>query len=114
MRTKHFKLAEFRCRCGCTEDVPDATAGLMCLLELCRNYVEKPLVVNSGWRCEQHNMEVGGTGGSWHLKGLAADIDKTNLTETDHAAFLFFAKKQLGLHVIEYETHWHVDARNLV
>lgn len=33
-----------------------------------------PIRINSGCRCEKHNAEVGGTNGSFHTKGLAADL----------------------------------------
>lgn len=34
----------------------------------------KPIYVNSGYRCEELNKEVGGEENSYHLKGLAVDI----------------------------------------
>ncbi len=32
------------------------------------------MIFNSGWRCQKHNIEVGGEPNSAHLYGLAADI----------------------------------------
>ncbi len=32
------------------------------------------MIVNSGYRCEMHNIEVRGSPTSSHLKGFAADI----------------------------------------
>ena len=32
------------------------------------------MAVNSGYRCPEHNKEVGGKEDSAHLKGLAADV----------------------------------------
>lgn len=34
----------------------------------------KPIYVNSGYRCEELNKEVGGEEDSYHLKGLAVDL----------------------------------------
>lgn len=34
----------------------------------------KPIYVNSGYRCEKLNKEVGGEEDSYHLKGLAVDL----------------------------------------
>ena len=34
--------------------------------------------VNSGYRCEFHNAEVGGVKNSFHVQGCAADIDASN------------------------------------
>lgn len=36
--------------------------------------VGEELLVTSGYRCETHNAEVGGSGTSSHLKGLAWDV----------------------------------------
>lgn len=34
----------------------------------------KPIYVNSGYRCEELNKEVGGVEDSYHIKGLAVDL----------------------------------------
>jgi len=36
--------------------------------------VKEKLKITSGYRCEKHNREVGGSETSSHLKGLAVDI----------------------------------------
>ncbi len=44
-------------------------------LELGRSALgDKPIHVNSGYRCPQLNTLVGGAGNSQHMKGLAVDI----------------------------------------
>jgi uncharacterized protein YcbK (DUF882 family) len=43
-------------------------------LEALRRAWGAPVIVNSGWRCEAHNIEVGGARASRHLIGCAADI----------------------------------------
>jgi len=43
-------------------------------LDMAREYANTPFVISSGFRCESHNKESGGTETSSHLKGLAADI----------------------------------------
>ena len=44
------------------------------LLDNARNYAGIPFRINSGYRSKNHNIRVGGTPNSSHLKGLAADI----------------------------------------
>lgn len=39
-----------------------------------RNYCGKPLIINSGYRCEKHNAAEGGVDNSYHTKGMAADV----------------------------------------
>ena len=44
------------------------------LLEPARGKLGMPIIVNSGYRCERHNRDVGGVANSQHLRGEAADI----------------------------------------
>lgn len=69
----HFYRDEFACKCGCGFDIVDAE--LVYALESMRiMFGGRPIIINSGCRCENHNASVGGTKGSYHLKGQAADI----------------------------------------
>lgn len=69
----HFKESEFRCKCGCGEAV--ISTKLVGLLEAIRALAgHKPVIITSGYRCEQHNRAVGGAQNSQHLYGTAADI----------------------------------------
>jgi len=82
--TEHFTLAEM-CHsdtanaCGIDNTPPpeiEANLKRLCdVLEeirvLCGSY---PVIVNSGYRCEALNEEVGGVADSAHRYGLAADI----------------------------------------
>ena len=44
------------------------------MLDRARKIAGIPIVVNSGYRCQDHNVAVGGSPTSSHLDGLAADI----------------------------------------
>ena len=74
---KWFKEKEFACRC-CGELPPLARANVRALVEQVLDPVREKLgmaiQVNSGYRCREHNLEVGGVKGSQHLVGEAADI----------------------------------------
>jgi uncharacterized protein YcbK (DUF882 family) len=67
----HFSRKEFEC-CCCGRLVLDD--NLLDGLEALRKLAGVPVVVNAGYRCRQHNQEVGGVPNSEHTRGLAADI----------------------------------------
>lgn len=72
-----FKDKEFACKC-CRELPPFARENVEALvrnvLDPVREKLGKPIQVNSGYRCKNHNEEVGGVKGSQHLVGEAADL----------------------------------------
>lgn len=109
----HFNSDEFDCPCGrCTENYIDTT--LIDSLEKVRVEYNSPLRVTSGFRCAQHNAEVGGVTNSAHGSGLAADIQPAlvNVDELDKVYEISFKHfNNIGdgrrLHFV------HVDVRQL-
>lgn len=93
--TPHFHLSEF-CGTLATSSVEEVRRNTTCLmkdpraivninalchvLEFIRNAVDKPLVINSGYRAPWYNKKVGGAANSFHLQGLAADISTSDFT----------------------------------
>ena len=75
----HFRLGEFLNLNKYSENIPtmqvvaNLTYGCHQLLEPARLMVG-PIIVNSGFRCEAVNRQVGGVRNSQHLVGQAADI----------------------------------------
>lgn len=74
--TKNFSLKEFDCRCGCAmpKGARVAVSALAAQLQVLRDYLKKPIIVTSGYRCVAHNYSVGGAARSFHLAGMAADV----------------------------------------
>ena len=74
---EYFKESEFACRC-CRQLPPSVRENIRALvdnvLDPARQKLGGPVFVNSGYRCEKHNAEVGGVKNSQHLRGEAADI----------------------------------------
>ena len=74
---KWFKEKEFACKC-CGQLPPLARENVKALvsevLDPVREKLGMPIVVNSGYRCEKHNKDVGGVRNIQHLRGEAADI----------------------------------------
>ena len=71
MVASHFSLREFECRC--CRRVQLATR-LVLLLEDLRTHWGRPVVITSGYRCEERNKIVGGSVNSLHRHGQAVDI----------------------------------------
>lgn len=69
---RFFTLDEFRCKCGC--DRVHIASGLVFLLDLMRAQMNSPLVITSGFRCQEHNKTVSKAINSRHTRGLAADV----------------------------------------
>ena len=81
--TKHFSLEELIASETATrkgiDNTPDETVkrNLQILaegLERIREFLQKPIRINSGYRCKKLNQAVGGSKTSEHILGLAADI----------------------------------------
>lgn len=69
--SEHFSRSELSCRC-CGRLRLDSR--LLDGLEKLRALAGAPIIVYAGYRCPQHNREVGGVPRSEHMRGMAADI----------------------------------------
>jgi len=78
----YYTLNDFMCKCGCNQ-VHIQTKLLAKLDALTALLGYKP-TINSAYRCEPHNKEVGGKPNSAHLKGYAVDLGTKNSTEKYH------------------------------
>ena len=79
-------------------------------LDLVRAHIDKPIHINSGYRCEELNKKVGGTENSYHMKGLAADF-RTNSKEDIPKMYNFLQRniKRFDIQeLIKYDTFIHM------
>lgn len=78
--TKNFSFSEFSCPCGkCSfVDGYQIDQKLVRDLQAIRDYLGKPLKINSGLRCDSHNRSLAGASNSYHLIGRAADVHCTS------------------------------------
>ena len=91
----HFGMKEFACQCK-NEDCLEQSLSLSLInkLELLRTIVNKPIRVNSGYRCHKHQLALaaGGketaVGISTHELGHAADISCPELIIQDLTPFV--------------------------
>tara|TARA_R100000805_G_C3617569_1_gene119812 strand:+ start:525 stop:905 length:381 start_codon:yes stop_codon:yes gene_type:complete len=74
--TKNFSKSEFESKCG--RDMPEEVyfnvVKVANQLQYLRDYLGKPIRVNSAYRSPEHNASVGGVKTSQHILGKAADI----------------------------------------
>ena len=102
---EYFDEEEFTCPCGCKENNMDP--GLIYKLDAIRELSGYIMMINSGFRCPEHNGRVGGSTTSSHLRGLAVDIR----TFSSHGRYLLIkASLQRGIPRIGVaETFVHLD-----
>ena len=72
--TTHFNVSEFRCKCGGSHDTKLDTDLADKLEKLHTALNCSKIIINSGYRCPTHSVNVGGFATDYHTKGYAADI----------------------------------------
>ena len=105
--TEYFSLREFECPC-CKRVMlsPDLFARLNHL----RMVINRPMYINSGYRCPEENKRVGGVPGSYHLLGMAIDIHVKDFLLSD----LLTITQEIGFKGIGYyekKDFLHLDMR---
>lgn len=114
--TKNFSKKEFDSKDGAKmpDNILVNVAKLACNLQRLRDKLEKPILINSGYRSKSHNINVGGSPNSQHLLGKAADIRVNGMTSGQIAneiekLILKGEMLQGGLGI--YDTFVHYDIR---
>ena len=77
-------------------------------LQIIRNELQLPIIVNSAYRSKEVNEKVGGVSSSYHVKGLAADIkcsDMDKLLSVLHSHLMDI--DQLGIYYNSSEQLWY-------
>ena len=119
----HFDDYEFAC--GCHRHEVDENGHnkldhiidkrLVDLLDAIRERLGVPLTVTSGYRCEEHNEEVGGVSNSQHVLGTAADITYDDVDVEYLAEVAEACGQELGIEggigTYYYQGFVHVDVR---
>lgn len=72
--SEHFKVSEFRCKCGKTHIIKIDTVLVDKLEKLYAEFNCSKITVVSGYRCVAHDKAVGGTGKGQHTLGRAVDV----------------------------------------
>ncbi|MBA7482591.1 hypothetical protein ES707_18083 [subsurface metagenome] len=104
---KNFKLKEFQCPC-CKRVM--LHRKLLEYIVLLRVIMNKPIRISSGYRCEKENDRVKGYKDSYHLVGMAADIQVKDISIIDLADIAeSIGFKGIGI----YKWHLHLDVRKV-
>ena len=107
--SKNFKSTEIDCNgtnC-CSKTLIDKQ--LVSYLQKIRDKFDKPVIINSGYRCGTHNKSVGGAKYSKHTLGKAADIVVKDIEPKEVAKYCeAIGIKGIGL----YSTFVHIDTRS--
>lgn len=102
--SKNFKLKEFECKDG--SHLVKVDDELLQKLQKLRDTLDKPILINSGYRTLEYNKKVGGSPKSQHMEGKAVDIRVNEMTPEQVAKIA----EQVGFRGIGiYKTFVHVD-----
>lgn len=112
MKSRSFSSKELQCRCCGLNAVNEESLKL---LQELRDLVGKPMIVNSAYRCQDHNRAVGGAFNSQHLMGTAFDISMSNfkmsLINIDKEDFIDMAREIGFTWIKDYGRFVHIDNR---
>lgn len=106
---RHFKVREFACRDG--SQVVFIDDYLYTILDILRQKLEKPVIINSGYRTPEWNAKCGGAKYSYHMRGMAADIRVDGMSPKELAKELDkIVENSCG--IIVYNNWVHFDTRD--
>ncbi len=104
-----FKLSSSEFRCQCTRITCNKTLfspKLKKSWDKSRKEFDKPLTINSGFRCQAHNEDVGGVPNSKHTTGEAIDISHDEFSVEETLRLKEILNKNFDV-VIDYPTFYH-------
>ncbi|TEX99111.1 D-Ala-D-Ala carboxypeptidase family metallohydrolase [Campylobacter sp. US33a] len=116
---KYFKIDEFKCKCGKCELPPNVPSDEL-IDTLCeiREHYNAPIIINSAYRCKEHNEKVGGAKNSQHSIGSAVDFTVKGIKTSDlHQHILnTYGEKPFGIAIKhnlnnEFGGFVHLDTR---
>lgn len=80
--TPNFSLDEFQSKDGSAfpAEVVQNLSILAEQLQVLREHLGRSITILSGYRSAAHNLKIGGAKESFHVKGMAADIQVSGMT----------------------------------
>jgi uncharacterized protein YcbK (DUF882 family) len=104
--SEFFTRDEIACKCGCGFDSMDAET--LKVADEVRWFVGESITPTSGCRCYDHNIRVGGSKKSQHVRARAMDLPVRNPREVyDWLCTVYPDKYGFGV----YKTFVHIDTR---
>lgn len=82
MLTPNFNLDEFKSKDGSSfpAEIVQSLTILATQLQALRIELGRSITITSGYRSPSHNLKVGGAKDSFHVRGMAADIQVSGMT----------------------------------
>lgn len=116
--TKDFYLDEFECRdkSDINLEVFNNILELADNMQLIRDYLGKPITINSAYRSPSYNKKIGGAKLSQHIIGNACDFTVKGFTPDEVADKLEDLIKDLSISqggIGRYDTFTHYDIRGI-
>lgn len=105
----NFTVKEFACKDG--SDTVLIDTKLVEILQKIRDHFGKPIIINSAYRTPAHNKRVGGSSSSYHVKGMAADIQISGVSAVELALFAQTVTNGMGVYYYGNTNFIHVDSR---
>lgn len=113
--SKNFNSYEFRCGlgrpCSCSTILIDDK--LVEYLQKIRDHFGKSITITSAYRCPSYNKSIGSGTGSYHTKGMAADIVVSGVVPREVAKYAeSIGILGIGLYETSADGHFvHIDTR---
>lgn len=113
--SKNFNSYEFRCglgrSCSCSTILIDDK--LVEYLQKIRDHFGKAITITSAYRCPSYNKSISSGTGSYHVKGMAADIVVSGVTPREVAKYAeSIGILGIGLYETSADGHFvHIDTR---
>ena len=85
---------------------------LALFLEEVRNILDKPIHINSAFRCVEANKKVGGKSTSQHCKGAAADLKVKGMTPNEVVSAIIKSGLPYDQVIREFDSWTHLSIPN--
>jgi len=119
IQSKYFPLENFKCPCEKCKNKEFTweylDPKLIQKLDALKELTSYNLVITSGYRCEEHNTQIGGEWKSAHTRGQAVDLTIQPYTDFSALRYLFMLAEQVKFHGIGIYPHKriiHCDVSN--
>lgn len=105
----NFAVYEFACKDGSDKVLIDS--DLVTALQAIRDHFGKPVHISSAYRTQTWNKKVGGSSGSYHTKGKAADIYIEGVSAVEIALYAQTLCNGVGAYYYGSNDFVHIDTR---
>lgn len=103
----HFSPKEFACKCCGNILFTKEAVSAWDKIQDFRAEVKVPVIINSAYRCKDHNKAIGGVKNSMHLRGAAFDV---KITDALPRHKIHKAAREAGFTGFgDYKTFVHID-----